>query len=176
MELWDIYDTDRKRTGRTIVRGEELAAGEYHLVVHICFFNHKGEMLIQQRQPFKSGWPGRWDLSVGGSAVSLDTSQTAAEREVKEELGLDIALQGIRPHFSFSFARGFDDYYLIEREIELSELTLQESEVQQVRWAPREEIKTLIETEEFIPYYPSLIDLLFDSYKQYGAHSSEKGK
>lgn len=28
-----------------------------------------------------------WDLTVGGSAISGDTSQMAAEREVYEEIG-----------------------------------------------------------------------------------------
>ena len=53
MELWDVLDRDRRLTGRTMRRGDEMAAGDYHLVVHVCLFNAAGEMLIQQRQPFK---------------------------------------------------------------------------------------------------------------------------
>lgn len=56
-----------------------------------------------------------WDISVGGSAVSGDSSQSAAEREVLEELGLKVDLQGVRPHFAINFDHGFDDVYLIER-------------------------------------------------------------
>jgi len=91
MELWDIYDADRNKTGRTMERGP-VPEGDYHLVVHVCIFNSKGEMLIQQRQSYKEGWPNLWDISVGGSAVKGDSSQSAAEREVKEELGLNIAV------------------------------------------------------------------------------------
>ncbi len=90
MEIWDIYDVNRNKTNRTMVRGESFNEGDYHLVVHVCIFNSKGEMLIQQRQPFKSGWPNMWDFTASGSAVSGDTSQMAAEREVDEELGLKI--------------------------------------------------------------------------------------
>ena len=171
MELWDVYDVDRKKTGRTMVRGEAFADGDYHLVVHVCIFNSKGEMLIQQRQPFKEGWPNLWDISVGGSAVQGDSSQTAAEREVLEELGIKLDLQGIRPHFTFNFDRGFDDIYLIEKNIDLSELNLQYEEVQNAKWATKEEILQLIDKEEFIPYYPSLINLFFDTRKKYGCHS-----
>lgn len=171
MELWDVYDVDRKKTGRTMVRGEAFADGDYHLVVHVCIFNSKGEMLIQQRQPFKEGWPNMWDISVGGSAVQGDSSQTAAEREVLEELGIKLDLQGIRPHFTFNFDRGFDDIYLIEKNIDLSELNLQYEEVQNAKWATKEEILQMIEKEEFIPYYPSLINLFFDTRKKYGCHS-----
>lgn len=170
MELWDVYDVNRNKTDRKMVRGEAFADGDYHLVVHVCIFNTKGEMLIQQRQSFKEGWPNLWDISVGGSAVQGDSSQTAAEREALEELGIKLNLQGIRPHFTINFDRGFDDIYLVEKDIDLSELTLQYEEVQNAKWASREEVLQLIEKEEFIPYYPSLINLLFDTRKKYGCH------
>ena len=75
MEFWDIYDMDRIKQNRVIRRGDEFSEGEYHVVVHVCIFNSAGEMLIQQRQPFKDSWPNQWDLSVGGSAVTGDSSQ-----------------------------------------------------------------------------------------------------
>lgn len=170
MELWDIYDSERNKTGRTMVRGP-VPEGDYHLVVHVCIFNSRGEMLIQQRQSYKEGWPNLWDISVGGSAVQGDSSQSAAEREVKEELGLALDLQGIRPHFTINFDRGFDDIYLVEREVNIEELVLQEEEVQAVKWATKEEILEKMEKKEFLPYYPSLIELLFDTRKKYGCHS-----
>ena len=100
MEIWDVYDADRRLTGRTMVRGERFQPGDYHLVVHICIRNSAGKMLIQRRQPFKQGFPGMWDVSVGGSAIAGDTSARAAEREVEEELGLTLHLQGRTPHLS----------------------------------------------------------------------------
>lgn len=171
MELWDVYNINREKTGKTMVRGGSYEEGAYHLVVHICIFNDKGEMLIQQRQPFKEGWSNMWDVTVGGSAVQGDDSQSAAERELAEELGLHISLQGIRPHLCMNFEHGFDDIYLIERNVELSELKLQYEEVQDARWASMEEILAMIESGEFIPYYPNLIRLLFDIRgKYYGCH------
>ena len=107
MELWDIYDKDRVKTGKTMVRGSEFAPDSYHMVVHVCIFNSKGEMLIQQRQPFKEGFSNMWDITVGGSATMGDSSQTAAEREVQEEIGLKLDLQGVRPHLTINFDRGF---------------------------------------------------------------------
>lgn len=170
MEIWDVHDMHRKKTGRTMVRGDEFAEGDYHLVVHVCIFNAKGEMLIQQRQSFKQGWPNLWDVTVGGSAVKGDTSQTAAERELYEELGIEIDLQGVRPNFTINFNDGFDDVYLIEREVNLEDLKLQYEEVQDAKWATQDEIRKMIETGEFIPYYPSKIDLFFDTRNQYGCH------
>lgn len=115
MELWDIYNRDKTKTNKTMVRGEKFEKGAYHLVVHACIFNSKYEMLIQQRQPFKSGWPNMWDITVGVSALSGESSQTAIERELFEEIGLKIHLQDVQPHLTINFNEGFDDVYLIEK-------------------------------------------------------------
>lgn len=170
MELWDVYNRDRTKLSKTMVRGDKFESGSYHLVVHACIFNSKGEMLIQQRQPFKSGWPNMWDITVGGSAIAGDTSQTAIEREVFEEIGLKIDMQNIRPHLTVNFDRGFDDIYLIEKEVDINELKLQYEEVQQVKWATIDEIYQKLDEGIFIPYYKSLIKLLFDMRKQCGCY------
>ena len=98
MELWNVYNSDRTRANKTTTRGSEFENGSYHLVVHACIFNSNGELLIQQRQPFKSGRPNMWDITVGGSAVSGDTSQTAIEREIFEEIGVTANWTNARPH------------------------------------------------------------------------------
>ncbi len=173
MELWDVYDINRNKTNETMVRGEPFEKNNYHLVVHICVFNSNGEMLIQQRQPFKEGWPNMWDITVGGSAIKDDTSQSAAERELFEEIGLRVDLKNIRPHITINFNNGFDDVYLIEQEVDINELLLQYEEVQKVKWASKEEIFSMMESGEFIPYYHSLIQLFFDMRKQYGCHQTK---
>lgn len=161
MELWDLYTRDRKKTGKTMIRGEEPPEGYYRTVIHICIFNGKGEMLIQHRQPFKSGWSDMWDVSVGGSAVAGDSSSDAAERELREELGLEMSFADIRPALTLNFKHGFDDIYIIKREVDSSELKLQYEEVKEVKWADADEIKRMIDEGSFIPYHKSYIDLLF---------------
>jgi len=137
MEYWDLYDRNRIKTGRTHRRGDPMPAGYYRMVIHVCIFNARGQMLIQQRQPFKAGWPDKWDVTVGGSAVAGEDSRQAAERETLEEIGLALDLSDARPKLTINFEDGFDDIYLIEREVNLSTLRLQEEEVQAVRWAYR---------------------------------------
>lgn len=168
MELWDVYNRDRIKKDKFIVRGEAFEEGDYHLVVHVCIFNSAGEMLIQQRQPFKIGWPDKWDITVGGSAIKGDSSQVAAERELEEELGIYLNLEELRPHFTINFERGFDDIYLVEKEINLEDVKLQEEEVKDVKWATREEIIEMIRSGEFIPYYEGMIHLLFEMRGKYG--------
>lgn len=171
-ELWDVYDRDRIKTGELHKRGEKLAEGQYHMVVHVCIFNSRNRMLIQQRQPFKEGWNNMWDLTVGGSAVAGDSSQQAAEREVFEELGLKIDLSDARPDFTVNFPEGFDDYYLIRMDVDISRLALQETEVQRVRWADKEEVLKMQEEGTFIPYW--FLDKLFDMGQWYQRYRSEE--
>ena len=130
-------------------------------------------MLIQHRQPFKSGWSDLWDITVGGSAVSGDTSQPAAEREVLEEIGYKLDLSNIRPAFTINFKNGFNDIYLVEREIEIDTLKLQYEEVKEVKWATADKIKSMIESGEFIPYDKSFIDMLFFLRNHNGLHTRE---
>ncbi len=176
MELFDLYTPDREKTGRTMVRGEPEPEGLYRLVVHVCIFDPQGRMLIQQRQPFKKGWSNLWDISVGGSAVAGDTSRSAAERETREELGLDIDLSGERPTMTIYWEHGFDDYYVVNQAVDMDSLRLQYEEVQQVRWATLEEILEMIDDGRFIPYKKSLIELLFFRRDHRSSHTRSERK
>ncbi len=171
MELFDLYTADREKTGRTMVRGEPTPAGFYRLVVHICIFDAQGRMLIQQRQPFKKGWSNLWDVSVGGAAQAGDSSRAAAERETREELGLSIDLTGVRPSMTIFWENGFDDYYILNRTVDLDDLRLQPEEVQAVRWATEAEILQMIDESRFIPYEKSLISLLFFRSNHRSSHT-----
>ncbi len=161
MELFDLYTQDREKAGQTMVRGEPVPSGFYRLVVHVCIFDPNGRMLIQKRQPFKQGWSNLWDVSVGGSAIAGDSSRSAAERETREELGLSLDLTDVRPSLTVHWEHGFDDYYLLTKEVDLHSLKLQPEEVQAVRWASKAEILRMIDSGEFIPYEKSLFELLF---------------
>lgn len=175
MEIWDLYDLDRHPTGETHQRGKPIPAGRYHMVVHVVIFNTRGEMLIQQRQPFKEGWPNLWDITVGGSAIAGDNSRTAAEREVLEEIGLPLDLSGELPKITLPFDCGFDDIYTLVMDVELSTLTLQESEVQAVKWADKAEVLAMLADGRFIPYHKAYIELLFALRDSRGAHVSRLG-
>ncbi len=170
MELWDMYTKDRIKTGKTKERSAPFRPAEYHLVVHICIFNSQGQMLIQQRQPFKDGWPNMWDITVGGSSLSGEYSAQAAHRELEEEIGLSVDFTNIRPHLTVNYEYGFDDYYLLELDVDTSTLKLQYEEVQAVKWASCEEIISMEKEGLFIPYYKNLIELLFAMRNRYSAH------
>ncbi|MDD6212031.1 MAG: NUDIX domain-containing protein [Clostridiales bacterium] len=167
-EYWDIYDRERKKTEVCRKRGEQLNPGEYHLIVHVCIFNHKNELMIQQRVASKKSWPNLWDVSAAGCVQAGEDSRQAAEREVREELGIQVDLSDEIPKFSFSFEHGFDDWWMIQREFSEDELSLQKEEVKTAHWASREEVMKLYQSGCFIPYH--FCEKLFDMRESMGAY------
>lgn len=161
VELMDIYDTERRRTGRTSPRGSRLGRDEYHCIVHVCIFDEEGRMLIQRRQITKQSWPGLWDVTAGGGVQAGERSHQAAEREVLEELGLQIRLKDLRPALTANFPHGFDDFYLLRQASPLSGLRLQKEEVMDARWATEKETLELLERGEFLPFLPEFLRTLF---------------
>ena len=78
-EYWDIFDMDRRSTGRQHLRGTPMADGDYHLVVNIWVVNSAGQVLLTQRHPdipFGLKW-----ACTGGSAITGEDTLTAALRE-----------------------------------------------------------------------------------------------
>lgn len=149
-ELWDIYDENRNLTGRTHRRGDDLAPGDYHLVVHIWIRNSKGEFLMTRRAPTK-GFPLLWE-TTGGSALAGDDSLTAALREVKEETGLTLEPHNGRIIHRYSGADFHTDVWLFQQDFSLEEVTLLEGETCDKRLSTRQEILEGIADGTIVPY------------------------
>ena len=173
VEKWDVYSVDRVKLNKTVTSDQELGEGEYRIVIGGCVFNSKNQLLTQKRQTDKKSWPNYWDISVSGSVISGESSSEGAKREFEEELGLTFDIAGSLPQFSVSFFGGFEDYYIIEQDIDLDDIILQEEEVQDVAWMSLEEIQGLMAKDEFIPYHGHLIALLFEMKTKYGSFKRE---
>lgn len=115
MELWDIYDKDKKPTGRTMKRNVWcLKEGEYHLSVLGVIQRPDGKYLITKRAADKAWAPGWWEVS-GGAAIAGETSEEAVKREILEETGLDVT--NAEGGFLFSYHRenpGEGDNYFVD--------------------------------------------------------------
>ena len=150
MELLDIYDKYRHKTGRILERGNPMKDGDNHTVVHVWIINDKGEFLIQKRQSWKIGWPNMWDGSAAGSVVSGET---------KEELGIDLDISKAEILFVVRFSRGFDDIWLVRQNVDNNDLKLQYEEVADAKWVSYNEIKQMVQSGEFIEYH--YLDILY---------------
>ena len=149
-ELWDIYDETRKKTGRLHRRGDDLAPGEYHLVVHIWIENSAGQFLMTKRSPNK-GFPLLWE-TTGGSALAGDDSLTAALREVMEETGLHLRPENGQIIHRYSGIDYHTDVWLFEQDFSLEEISLQEAETCGKRLSTRQEILAGHAAGKIVPY------------------------
>ncbi len=142
MEYNDIYDKDRRLTGRTHRRGTRWKLGEYGLIVCVWVYDGEGNLLLTRRAPEKS-FPGTWENS-GGAAKAGETSRQAIARELFEETGIyadvdefELLDTGTDKHCHY-------DYYCIRRKIPLSEIVLLPGETDDVRWASFDQVHQLI--------------------------------
>ncbi len=163
MELWDVLDSTGKMTGKTMVRGQPLQSGDYHLVVHIWIVDRKGNLLIQRRAEDRYPMPGEWAVT-GGSAMAGEDSRTAICRELREELGIacrpDEPILLRRPRRRNAFV---DSWLLLCSDtIPVSDLHLQTEEVAGARWVTREELQTAIREGNFHHYGADYFQTLFE--------------
>ncbi len=86
MEYNDIYDEDRRLTGRVHLRGTPWQPGEFGLVVCVWVFDGAGHVLLTRRAEGKT-FAGTWENS-GGAALAGESSRQAIARELREETGI----------------------------------------------------------------------------------------
>lgn len=90
-ERFPIVDQSDRVLGsasRSEVHGNNLR----HRAVHVLIFNGAGEVCLQKRSRHKDRDPLLWDSSAAGHVNAGEEYDEAARRELKEELGIDIAL------------------------------------------------------------------------------------
>lgn len=80
MELWDLFDENRRFLYKQHNRQEPLAPGHYHVVVVVCVVNSKEEILVTLRHPAKETYANCWE-NTGGSVLAGETSRQGAVRE-----------------------------------------------------------------------------------------------
>ncbi len=142
IELNDVYDKNRKKTGRVHQRGTAWRFGEYGLVVCVWIYDGKGNLLLTKRAPEKS-FGGTWE-NTGGAARAGEDSLHAIVREVFEETGIVAEVN----EFSFLGAttrrRLHFDHYCLRRETPVEDIVLQPGETVDAQWFTFEEVHNLI--------------------------------
>ena len=89
MEVWDAYNKEfEKVEGMTLIRGEAIPDGVYHLVSDVIVRHADGTYLLMQRDSRKH-FGGMWEATAGGSALTGEGSLACAIRELREETGIE---------------------------------------------------------------------------------------
>ena len=146
MEYNDIYDSNRRRTGRLHRRGTSWGKGEYGLIVCVWVYDGKGKLLLTQRAPEKS-FAGTWENS-GGAAKAGESSLQAIVRELREETGIWAEESEFELLDSRRDRDTFFDFYCLKKDIPLEQIVLQPGETTDVKWATFEDVHEMIRKKE----------------------------
>lgn len=165
MELWDVYDINRKYTGKVIDRhsNERLKKGEYHLVVQAIIINSKGEILLNKRSKLKNKYPNMWE-STSGSCIKGENSLQAILREIREELGINFNKSDATFYKTLrdDNAKDFKDIWLFRKDLKIKDLSYTDGEVIDSKWVTIDEFDKMINNKEIIP----TIDFTREDYKK----------
>jgi isopentenyldiphosphate isomerase len=141
-EHFDVLSEDGLPTGVVKDRDAVHRDGDWHRCGHVWIASGD-RVLLQRRALVKESWPGLWDITVAGHVNAGEDSLSAAIREAREELGLDLAPSELQPlgtlRYHVALRPGYienelHDVYLVRREVDVSSLTLDPLEVAEVRW------------------------------------------
>lgn len=165
LELFDILNEDGTRTGLVRERGVAHLEGSLHPTAHVWIVRKKEggwDLLLQKRSACKDSNPGCWDISSAGHVEAGDDYLPSAIRELAEELGIrareeELHFVGMRrAQFEDVFyGRPFRDnelsaVYIYREPVDETALSLQESEVEAVRWMDYRECWRQVE-EDTLP-------------------------
>lgn len=158
MEFWDIYDENKKITGRVMKRNDwNMQPGDFHLTVLGVVQRPDQKYLITRRKLDKEWAPGWWEIPGGGVRAG-ESSIDAVYREIKEETGIDV--QGLEPQKIYTYKRVnpeeknnyFVDVYKFVKDFDESDVTAQEEETSGYAVASLDEIKKYADEGIFLHF------------------------
>ena len=146
MELNDIYDKEKRLTGRIHRRGTPWKKGEYGLVVCVWVYDGKGKLLLTRRAPEKS-FAGTWENS-GGAAQAGETSLQAICRELREETGIQANPEEFELLDTGRDRTAHYDFYCLRRSSADTEIVLQPGETDAAKWVTFNQVHEMIEKKQ----------------------------
>lgn len=144
MELWDLFDDDRRRTGETLRRGEPLPPGRFHTIIGVWTIHDQlHRILLTKRHPKKLICPNQWE-NTGGSILAGEDSCVGAAREVREETGMNCHCSDLTYIRTIRIPTAFVDCYIYHTSIDPNAIVLQDGETVDWRWVTLDELEATI--------------------------------
>ena len=147
-ELWDLYDRERRLTGRQMERGQPVPRGCFYLGAEAYTLSgHR--ILITRRHPDKP-FGGMWEFT-GGACQAGEDSFAGIRRELAEEIGVPPRPEELIFLGTIRYTTSFGDSYLFRRALSLSDLRLQPEEVVDARFVTLPELERLCRDGTIVP-------------------------
>lgn len=151
MELWDAYSKDEELTGRTLVRGEEIPQGLYHLVCEVLVRHKDGSYLCMKRSVEKPNYGGWYEATAGGSALQGEDKWQCVKRELYEETGIECQKFEEVARFCEEQKQAFFYTFVCMVDCDKLSVRLQEGETEGYLWMSEEKFKEFVNSDKMIP-------------------------
>ena len=148
MEYFDVLNEWGEFTGKVETRENCHKQGLWHRANYGFIFNSNGDVLLQKRSKNKKLWPDLWDITAGGHVLAGEFGYESLIREVKEELGIELEPENLLYLVGSTsenikgniINRHYNECYIINKDVDISDIKVQEEEVSEVRWFTKDEI------------------------------------
>lgn len=143
---------------REAVRQEDI-----YRVSALWITNSRGEILLARRHRTKSHHPRKWGPAVAGTVEQGESYQDNIIKEAEEELGLQQVRLATGPKVKLDDETYhiFIQWYTLKIDKEIDQFTIQEDEVEEIKWFTAEELQTQLRKhpEEFLPAMKTFVAL-----------------
>lgn len=163
MEFWDAYREDGTLAGCTLVRGEPIPDGLFHMVSEIIVRHEDGMFLLMQRDFKKPNFPGLYEASAGGSVLVGERPYDAAIRELKEETGVEA--KKLEQIYRYTSKDTIYYGYLCKTNCDKESVTLQVGETIDYLWLTKEDFLKFIETDKYVQRHKERMSQYIDTIR-----------
>ena len=150
--IFDENDNYIRKDTRKNMRKNNLI----HRCTDIVVINHKNEILVQTRSLKKEYCPGYLEPVVGGVVSDGEEPDLCAEREIKEEIGIDInkikeKLKFINKYyFEEDISKCWSYCYLLKlNEEEIKNIKFLDHEISSIQWITKDKLMNMLDDNKF---------------------------
>ena len=154
-ELMDELNEKGRVIGK-ITLDEAHKTGAWHRVIHVYLINDKKEILLQLRSKNMFRHPNEWDISCGGHVAAGEKTNAAAQREVKEELGIELKKSDFRFFFTVRKITDDGDYhnrelvdvFVVKTKSYIDDFIIQKEEVAEIKYVPIKDFCAMVSNKQ----------------------------
>lgn len=152
MELIEIVDKNGNFTGQIMDKDEAHDKNLLHNEIAVFIINDKKQVLLEKRSAKKIFEPNKWALCAGHVDAG-ESLESAALREIKEEVGIDVSKENLIPFGKREITiRDLNShityFYYTKLNLNEEDFTIQEEELSEVKWYDIDKVIEMIKSKD----------------------------
>ena len=159
IEYRDLYDANKNNIYERVKKGNIIPKNKYYITVVIIIENDNKELLLQVNKKFN-----KWSIT-GGHPKSGEDSITGAQKELQEELNINVSKSELKLFKTIKTEDDFVDLYYLKKNINLKDIKMQYEEVSDINWFTKKNIDKMIKESIFLESHIDFYKIYLDKFK-----------